>query len=414
MPAVAPKRALAAVLACGLLAVLPAAAQDESQPGLGAIPFAEWAQAGEREQIRWQVRLSRPRLRYDQRYQVTVALEIPLGPLRRGGAQRDLYLMVKAATPAGEWLPGSAYRRVDVDAERTGARYLNAIIPVLLAPGDYDLSIFLHDRQVGERSYTRRRVSVPAWPHHPLPELAQGLPAAEFPAPGRPARTAGDRRRLPLSTARPLHIDLVVNLSVSHQYAGSPQAHQANLGNLLQMLDVLTRLRPQTGSVSLTLVDVLGMRRVFHAPDVARLDPAEALAAVREVNPLVVDARVLQRRRHSATYFRDEVATLLRRPLPAPQRAAPGGAAEHYRPQRVLLMVGNPMVLPPGTPVPTLDAAACDCRVYLLLPKLTRGNLWDDLGKVFRPLSPRSFKLDHAGHFRQALVTILRELNDAR
>jgi hypothetical protein len=419
MKACRPWRLLGAIQAIGLLAAsLPGWAQtggDNLHPGLDAVPFEAWAAAGEQQQIRWGVRISRPALRYDQRQQVVIDVAVPLRTLRQQSAQRELYLLVKVADAQGNWLPGASYRKITLDgSQRLGARSLTARVPVLLQPGAYDLGILLYERQLGQHNFTRRRVQVPELRNDPLPQLAVGLPPMEFlPPPDAVRRPV--RAPLPLESERPLHLEVVAHIGLSPQYAGSPQAHRANLENVLQVLHVLTRLRPRDGAVSLTVVDVAGMRQVFSHPDARRLDWQELADAMGQFNPMIVDARSLERRGQMAIHFRDQMAQLLSRPLPQPPSHHPGGDAAPRRPLRVLVVVGSPMVLPPRTPVPQLElAASCGCRVYLLQPKLQRSNLWDDLGKVFRPLRPRTFKFDQPRQFRQALAAMMKELQEAQ
>lgn len=378
------------------------------------LPWSLWAGEGERQDIRWRIEISRARLRYDQRHQVVTRVRLPLRSLLRDTPRRDLHLLIKVAGEDGAWLPGYVYSAAEVETRPAG-RNLEFTVPVLLRPGRYRFGIFLHDAVTGGRSVAMRQVNVAPPRRDPLPGLGRKLPLVEFPE-GTTAslalRPPGDGAlRLPVDSPRPLRIEIVANISASTQYTRFPAAHRANLVNVLQVVSVLAQLQPREGTVGLTVLDVLNLQQIFSESDVRRLDWEEMLAAARSVNPVVVDVRSLERRREVASYFQEQMSLLLSEHGPR-SPAALGGAAEKPRPLRVLILVGNPMLLVPGTRVPQLNSGQeCDCRVYLLLPKVGRNNLWDDLGGVFRPLQPRRFMLDEPAHFRRALAEIVRELS---
>lgn len=387
------------------------------QPGLDSVPW-EWLKQ-EREEIRWEVRVSPGWLTWRQRHSVAVTVAVPARPLQSRSVERDLHLLVKASDPAGRWYRGQGYRAFKVS--ETVDKRADIVFTVLLhaRPGEYVLSVLLYDRVLGERSGTQRKVRVRPVPSDPLPELGRDLPAIEFQPEGDPSRRsslpAGQGRLiLPLETRRPLRIELLVNFSPSDEVAGSEAAHRRTIGLMQQILDVLAGLQPARGSVRLTGFDLLGRRVIFEQENVREVDWRRLREAVGQLNPGTVDVRTLEARTRTADFFREwmmgKLAEADRRPRGSPA-GAPSGSSPGLEPLRVYILVGNAMLFPRGTPVRPLAAEGdCDCRVYYLREETWYRGMWDQLEKIIKPLEPRTFDIREPRDLRKALAAMLKDL----
>lgn len=403
------------VLLVLLLAGLPGVAQ-EGTPERIEIPFAGWAAEGERADMKWTAKVSRPTLLFNQRQAVTILLSIPMKGLQKRAVARELHTLIRLQDAAGRWLPEEAYE-VQVLKDRLPSKTrMEQRFVMFLRPGRYAVHAFLFERLGEERNYARFEVLVPQLKSDPLPGIGRDLPAVDFVQwsehSGAPHPLRG-RLYLPLNARRPARVEIIVNFSSRPSRYG--RTHRNNTQALLEILSVLAQMEwPQHSSVRLTALDVLGRRVLFQLEDVSLLDvPQLRQFLEEELNPHTVDIDTLARRLESAEFFRTHMEHALQARSSMHSAGLRGGGEAAAGTERVFLLLGAPTYFPYRTPVRRLELKdGCGCRFFYLRRSGFRDDfgVWDQLERILDPVDPHVFEIAEPKDLRKAIAGIIREL----
>jgi len=404
------------LLVCvGLLAARPGGAQEnapEPAPGDPALPLDEWVQAGPIQQIPWEVRVSSPYLRTDQRLAVNFRVRLEPKALNPLGPHHDLFWLVRVQDPSGAWLNSDEPARNTLDRPLTENNELNFQVSALFRPGQYRAVVLLYDRVTDKRSLEIHDVEVPPLRPEPLPEAFRNLPPVEFltTVSGWDAYYQPELKGklwLPLATRRPLDIEILVNFSPTKQYSGRLVPYYLNIEQMTGALKPLTELRPTNGTVRVTGFDLNARRVIFEQENLTELDWPRLRAAVAARNPRVVSVEELASNKQTAAFFRDLLAERLRA---GAGRRTPADPKTQAPPHRVFIVLSSYILFPQGTDLTRVKAPPdCDCRVYYLRFRLWRAD-WDELGGVMKRLKPRRFEIRSPRDLRRAIATILSDL----
>src|SRR5207245_7750106 len=88
----------------GSLSALPVQIGDGIPLDLKSIPISDWINAGEQAEIPWDLRLSDPHLRIDQRLEVSYLIRLNARDLNRIGKAHELFFVSWMDILDGEWL----------------------------------------------------------------------------------------------------------------------------------------------------------------------------------------------------------------------------------------------------------------------------------------------------------------------
>jgi hypothetical protein len=220
------------------------------------------------------------------------------------------------------------------------------------------------------------------------------------------------RLNLPLRTARPLHLEVLADMTASDVFLGDAENYEHYLAGVLPIVKALSQISPTKGSVSVAALDLDRQRVTVDQPNLQELNWSQLKESLAPGNgPAVVSVRSLMERRHTPVFLRDE---LVRRLKAAPLAPAPAGD-----PLVVFVVVGGPMDtysfpdLPPISP-----PNGADCAVFYLQydfaekagPRGTTGGM-KKLEKMLHPLRVRTFKVRSAESIRYALARVLKEIS---
>jgi hypothetical protein len=396
------------VLLVCLLGVAPLGAQEAIAAEKVPIPFVEWFAAGDRTDIPWSVEVGQSALTFHQRMRVTLRVVVPRS-LQKTSVRRELHLITKLANSEGRWLTGEGFRRAELDKPLPRSAELVFSQTMFVRPGDYTLGILLYDRVTGQRSVTRRRLRIPSVGNDPLPDAARNLPVVEFhdvteglDAYFHPELTG--RLHLPAQTRQRVHVEVIANLSVTHEAAGLRRYQAANLSVLLPTLRVLSHLDLPNGSLALTALDLDSRRVLFEQQNVRRMDWPALKEAVEKKQAGVVDIKDMEARRERAAFFR----TFLEERLAGAAGRPPAGGDD---PLRVFIVVGSGILFPSGSNLqPITPPEDCRCRVYYLQYFVGRVNFWDQLFNLMKPLRAKRFQVTTPRDMRRALANLLADL----
>ena len=235
------------------------------------------------------------------------------------------------------------------------------------------------------------------------------LPIAEFPDRHRPfgdlsPRLSGDLS-LPVANERPLQIELISTLSTAEQWAGEGMSTRHNR-NVQRALLALSDIDLSAGSISITGIDLVRREVLFEQRDFSRLDVEGLAEAVNQANTQTISLSALTDRRINAQFLTNLLEQRLS-PVELDDRAT----NDDEKPFRVFILVTGFWRFERGSDLtPVQIEADCDCRLYHIRTRLNRRDLFDDIGKLVKPLRPRTFDVLTPEDLREAIAEILEEL----
>ena len=427
-----PKSAL--LVAAAFFAAAPLCAQNittrEAPP---EIPFEQWIAETKHVELPWSINISPARLSILQRLVVEFRVKVPSKSLYLLGPTYQLFLDVRLKPAGAAWLSTHDVTGTRLHERMPKENHLEFSLRALVQPGEYTVGIILFDRISGLRSVAQRKLTVRPVSGDPLPEISRDLPVVEFFQRGvdedhEALPELHSRLWIPVATRRPVHIELLVNFAAPEPGPNMPGSlarnarnlrtlHQRNVARMLGIIKVLSQMELANGSMHITAFDLHRRNVLFEQDTRGELDWPRLRTALAQVNPLSIPVQALEGRRQNAAFLRE----LLQHRLPSPG-AAPahsgngsnGGSDAHAsdaEPLRVFIVVSSPVIFERGTDLsPVLPPRGDDFRVYHLQYKVSAANLWDDLPRVLRELTPRRFELQTPDEFRRALARILADL----
>lgn len=415
------KRSALAVLGWTTLAASVPAQRVAQQALFAEAQFDRWQAEGQREQVSWKVKLFPASLSVHQRLQAGIEIHLPLQEISARPNHRIILLLQVSDQARRRYRTGQV---LDVDVAGPDPATPKGEVPfswgMFVLPGEYDVEVALYDRRTGEHNFLRHQLSVAALANDPLPAAWRGLPSVEFLSPatgGLDSLYRSDtegRLSLPLRTARPLHLEVLADMTASDVYFGDARNYEHYLAGALPIVKVLSQISLSKGSVSVAALDLDRHRVTVEQPNLQQLNWSplkESLAAGN--GPAVVSVRSLMERRHTPVFLRDE---LVRRLKAAPNAPAPAGD-----PLVVFAVVGGPMdtySFPDLPPISLPNDA--ECAVFYFQydfgekakagPPGAAGGV-KKLEKMLRPLRVRTFTVRSAESIRYALGKMLEEVS---
>jgi hypothetical protein len=387
----------------------------------GEIPFEKWMSEGKREDIRWSVSVSRPRLSVSQRIIVRMTIRVDSKRIQSDGSARDFFVAAGFRMSEAGWHENRGMAAFRLEQSPPKNTYLEISLQAFLLPGDYTLGVLLYDKVQNLRSVDFRRVRVRGIEDDPLPKSFRTLPRVEFIQSERAFFSSEpteitSRLHLPLGNRRPLRIEVLANYTPSYEFAGRRVPQQLIISLVTAMLRVLSQVEVQNGAVSVTALD-LGRRRIlFEQRDTRNFDFVGLRTGLATLNPAVVDVKDLQNRLAAGAYFREVLASKLADS--AAQNHGGNGspflgsaASASEEPFRAIIVVSTPVLFERRTDLaPLVPPADCNCRIYHVRYRLGTQDLWDELSRLVARFRPRRFEVSNPEDFRRALAAIMSDL----
>jgi hypothetical protein len=367
---------------------------------LDSIPLAQWLDARDIQEIPWKTRTENAELRMDQRLEVAYTATLQAKDVNNlfGG---DLYF-IAGVTDAGarSLVPPKVVHR-SLDGRIPENKELRFSDNLIALPGEYVLYLVLYDRQTGRHNTMKRRMTVTPLSGDPLPDAGKGLPQLEF-------FDFTDRERgtlqffkglsLPVTNRRMLRIELISLLNPPEQWSDHRRIVRSHIQQTAAALNALSQLRLAQGSVSVTGLDIAHGAIAFQQANLDQLNWEELTAVLNKIaDDNTVSLTTMQTGGGSA-FFRES----LDRELSASRDA-----------MKVLVVLSGVEVFEPSSSIKPLDPRKnCDCRVYHLRFRYDSHDASDDIGKILKPLGPRTFDITAPRELRKALAEIIRDLSN--
>ncbi len=328
-------RALAILL---YLATLPAA---PAQTGMRdryflRYPFDAWKNEKARPQIKWSDKILQARLSAHQRLTARIEIELDRHEIEKRRGRGEIVIFVEIVDARGQpWRTHQTFdlARIPRDAKTQGMTFAQE---AFVLPGEYKIYLAACDSRTLEHSFAERTFRAPALRDDPLPGAWRDLPPVEF------VRNFGGpelwfqpyirgRLLLPLATSRPVHLDLIMNLTPSERVSGSIRNFRRNMSILVPALKILSGIQIRDGSLDVTLLD-LTKRRAWEQKNAHELDWARLREPLANNNPGVIDVQSLAARAEMRRFFWDQVIGRL-----SPE--------EEKEPLRVVIVLSAPVFL---------------------------------------------------------------------
>jgi hypothetical protein len=405
-----------------------------------SLPIEQWLSEGEKKQFRCDVHISRPTITFQQRYRVFIKANLPAPSLQRESIQRDLHFFVKVAEENGKWLEGQTYNHFRVEQQFDKRIDLELDAGLYLQPGRFTIAVIVYDSVLNEHNVVFRNITVDPPKHDAFPKLLEGLPRVEFlPEPVEGVATlAAGHASLPVETQRPVELDVVVDLSpytqrrwLQAQWAPGPaqrgmQQGPMNNGSLLpgfrsplpegvrrtvkgfqsrllEAASALSDLNPTNGCTRVTVFNALSRRVLLKAQPSISADWLKTWDDVLGTQLSLISVQDLAGSVEAAKFLRDQVQTVMSQ--------APRCNLMGRRPVRILAILSRGAHFPDGTTQPTIEAK-CDCRIFYLLEHEDVTDMFDDLQRMLKPLSPKRMEFSDPGHFRHKLSDLIRTIQE--
>ena len=390
-------------VAAGALSARPVQIGDGIPLDLKSIPISDWINAGEQAEIPWDLRLSDPHLRIDQRLEVSYLIRLNAKDLNRIGKAHELFFVSRISSPDGEWLDQPNIARYVVEQELPKGVQTQFFMRVCVQPGDYVLWLVLYDRQTGKHNVGRRRIRVPEFRGDPLPDIYRHMPLVEFPQIDESEQNGPgfltSRLYLPVHNKHALEVELISTLSPPEQWTGRTRVLRSHNDNTIGAIIALSQLELAGGTLSITGLDLVRHQVIFEEPSIHGPNWQSLMEALKKAQSPELSAQALQGSKNNGAFFREFLS----------QRINSEGF--DGSPIRVLIIVTSSQLFQRGSDLTPLQVEGdCRCRVYHLRFRLNMADVFDEIEKIVKPLHPRTFNLITPRDLRKAIAEIVADL----
>ena len=423
------KRKTILMVLCGLACVPFAHAQNPAvDAAFAAAPFQQWIAQGPKAELPWHSRISAPALTLHQRMAVRVEVELDGNELVARCCEGKAVALVAITDQQGHTYRNFGEKDLKDATAGLGQYMISLSWEVFLLPGDYKATIAFYYSGRSAHNLISERVHVAPLKHDPLPGSWRDLPTVEF-CDSQPEGLDAfllpnieGRLRLPAISSRPIHVEILENLTPYQSERRRPKLYTDRLAVFLPILKTFSQLEVQNGTVDLSVLDFARRSVIFDQQNIK--DRGVAWTKFRDAmsanSVVLVDAHDLEREHDYGQFFGSEMTRLL-------------NAAESIPAKRVVIVISGPMELGSRKSIeiaaPTESNFAVfyvRCDFLLQAPLVVRSPilggpigpppqrleaLEDGVGKALRKLRPRIFGAQSAEGVRQALATILSELS---
>src|SRR5689334_23012703 len=396
---------------------IPARAQEvTAESAFADAPFDQWQAEGQREQVPWQVQMLADKLSFHQRLIATIKVQVPGPELLKRNHDERILLLVEVRN--GEGVSSRNYGLLELnnlkpEVKRSDVEFSWQAFAV---PGQYEVSVALWDKKSGEHNFMRRLFHVDAYKGDPLPGMWRGLDAFEFWSTKRDGpeymfhSDVEGRLHLPLATKRPVHLEVLLDLTPSAEiFRGNIGHYNRYLSEALPIFKDFSQITMTNGSRGAAVLDLVQRRIPFEQSDGKDLDwPSLSKAFSPDNGPGVVSVKDLQNRKQTPVYLREEIVRRL--------GSASGTAGKPgERPLHVFVVIASPVELYAFPALPAIETGnEEDCRIYYVQVEFfERRGVAGGTGnveKMLKPLKMRTFHVQSPDDVRQALAKTLEEV----
>jgi hypothetical protein len=380
-----------------------------------AVPFDKWVKQGPQAPMPWKVTIHSYGLTLYQRLLAHVDVELSGKDLVTRSRGDRIVAFIQVSDAAGHQFRDYSFFQVKEIPSKLKKFKADFPSDFFVLPGGYKLTVALYDAQTGQHNLMESSLQIAPLKDDPLPDAWRGLPEVEFLGPPlespdnlfRPDITS--TLHLPLATKRPIHMELLADVTASDLFRGSTLFYNRYLSVALPLLKSLDQIKLQNGSLSVAMLDLRKRRVTFEQDGGKALDWTRARAVLAPENgPGAIDIKALEQRRESPAFLQDELLRRLNAPARSPQK--------EEEPFHVFVIIGSPMDFYSFRNLPHMPPGSEEkCVVYYLqfeLLNTTYANgAVNNVRNMLKPLTVHVIKVRSAESIRRALARILDEVS---
>jgi hypothetical protein len=422
---------------CGLLLTTNLLAQNPSRDTKSpAVLFEQWLTEGPRTELPWKIRIFPAQLSLHERLSARMQVQIDGNELAKRCCDGAAVALVQIKDQQGRIYRNHVIRELK-DAKSGMSQYMVDLEwSAFVLPGDYEVALAFYYSGRAEHSLAMEKLHIGSLRNDPLPDSWKGLPQVEFcDAASEDAMDdlfspgVSGRLHLPLSSQHAIEVDVLENLTPYRMEQRRPKLYKDRLSVLLPIFKTFGQLQIQNGRLGMAALDFTRARVIYEQDgmrggDLDWVALRDALAA-NSVN--VVDVHDIREDTQYAVYFRDEITRRLTRK---------GGVetTDTGPLKRILVVISTGMQLGFGKVEAITPPTNSNFAVYYLrydymperaafsytpgpfgplqVPRTQGPEQADDgIGKMLKPLKPRTFGVNSAEGVRKALATMLAEIS---
>ena len=403
-------------------------------PDFPEVTFQEWLEQGPREELKWKEHIVPAQLSLHERLMVQIVVEIDGAELLKRCCEGHAVALVQITDSDGRTYRNHVTH--DLETVKPGMRQytMNFTWSVFVLPGEYRVAVAYYYSGKPEHNLALGSLRVRPLKNETLPQAWSELPNVEF----TDAQPQGldefffpgitGRLHLPVVTRRPIHMEVLENLTPYRNEQKHTARYKARLATLLPILKSFAQVDVQNGSLDLATMDFTRNRVTFEQDEVSdrSVNWKELRDSLGANDPGIIDVHDLRDTNQYAGFFREELSKRL-------SPAETGDGVSKERPLRVVVVISSPIQFGFGKLKPISPPQIKDYVVYYVrcefiphLDEIRRAarvppeeidsamnieEIDDGIGKVLRSLRPRVFVVHSAEDLRKTLATMIGELS---
>jgi hypothetical protein len=383
-------------------------------------PFAEWLLENHQQRTTLPVKLwiSGGVLEMNQRLSIHIQARVPGDELRRRAEHPRIIALLQMTNVAGE-----QFR--DYGLMTPPTMKLNDAVAAtfdwtaLVTPGDYEIVLAVYDPAQGDHTLVGKKLHIPPLKDDPLPHAWDGLPGVAL----GPAKAGVARRlNLPVATARPVCLDVVLDVTASEVFHGNQLYYNLYLARATVLLAIFTQIELPHGTINAVAVDLKQQKVTWEKNNIKETDWVDFESILKSIDPNKINVGAF-RNRSNPVFLRDEVIRLVAHKPAAPE---PDGGYLH-----VIVVIGSPLGLykfPALAPISGVRQS--DLLIYFLQdnvstlvmddilqyqtgkrPSMDQKNPLGKFQEMMSPLEVKVFQMNSDMDTRRAMATILQEIH---
>ena len=405
-------------------------------PAFDKVPFDQWLNGGDDSHIRCSLLISPERLTPQQRMGVRISARIDGTEFVKRSRPGEVVVFLEIRDRDGRVFQTHRDMTLPEMKNVSDLAYASFDQSAFVSPGEYEVAAAVYDTESKEHSLKRSKLRIRGPAHDPLPESWQTVPAVEFVGQGEPPDSwylpeITSRLNLPVHTAQPVRIEVIVNESPTEIAASRVgRTMRRNMSNLIPALKVISQMDIRNGSLNVTMLDLERRKASFTQDHVGILNWFKLRDALAENDPNQIDVHALENHEQNAQFFVSEIKKRLERD---------SGTA------RVLIVLSGPMAFSKGQDLTPIEAAPePGTRVFYVrfypppmggqagsvpdgmrprgrvppppnvLSPARGATTEDSLARTLKPLSPKVLDVSNPLEFRTALAAIITGISQGK
>ncbi len=196
-------------------------------PAFDNIPFEQWLKGGDEAHIEWSLRVFRPDLSEDQRFESAIWAVVDASEFAKRPEPGRMVLFFEIRDPENRTYRSHKPLILKNAARLTGLKDVRSSEHLCILSGDYEVAVAVYDSQSKEHSLKRMKLRVPELPHDLLRDAWTGLPSVEISRFCTPR--IASRPSLTLSTEKALRVEVIANANLNRDPKNGELSLNANV-----------------------------------------------------------------------------------------------------------------------------------------------------------------------------------------